>query len=286
MDCLKWETAEGGLARAVISSPLAEAEIYQQGAHIAQWAPCGQRPVLFLSARSVFAAGKPIRGGVPVIFPWFGARSDGGQGPAHGFARTEVWSIESARAVDTGAVEVVFGLEPDETSRALEFDRFAVRFTVGVGTELSMALEVRNLSGEVLIFEEALHTYFAISDIHDIAVHGLEGTVYIDKTDGMARKTRPNEPIRFAKETDQVHVNTEATCAIEDPGWGRRITIEKTGSLSTVVWNPWIAKTATMADMAPDEWPGMVCIETANAAENAVHLGPGESHTMTVRISI
>jgi glucose-6-phosphate 1-epimerase len=281
-----FENTEGGLARAVISTELAEAEVYRQGAHVAHWTPRGQRPVLFMSSKSTLAPGKAIRGGVPVIFPWFGARSDGKAGPAHGFARTEVWAVESTGMKDSGVVEIMFGLQLDDTSRSLGFDRFAVRFTVRIGTQLSMAMEVTNSGDQPLIFEEALHTYFAISDIHDVAVHGLEGTTYIDKTDGMARKVRPNEPIRFAKETDQVHLNTQATCVIEDPGWGRRIAIEKSGSLSTVVWNPWVAKTATMADMGPEEWTGMVCVETANAAENAVHLEPGAVHVMTVTIGV
>jgi glucose-6-phosphate 1-epimerase len=283
---LQFNPNEGGLARAVISTPLADAEIYRQGAHIARWTPHGQRPVLFLSSKSLLAPGKQIRGGVPVIFPWFGARSDGKAGPAHGFARTALWTVESSRICESGAAEIIFGLEPDDASRALGFDHFALRFTVMIGTELEMSLEVSNHGPEPLTFEEALHTYFSVSDIRGVSVHGLEGTTYIDKTDGFARKVQPDAPISFGKETDQVHVNTAAACTIEDRGWNRRIVIEKTGSQSTVVWNPWIAKTAGLADMAADEWQGMVCIETANAADNAVTLAPGDSHRLSARVSI
>lgn len=285
-NAFRFETAPSGLMRAVISTPLAAAEIYQHGAHVAHWAPRGQKPVLFMSSRSFLEADKPIRGGVPVIFPWFGPRAGGKAGPPHGFVRTVPWSVEGARSLSDGAVEIAFGLAADDTSRAFGFDAFSVSFTVVIGSQLSMSLDVSNQSGEPLVFEEALHTYFAISSIHEIAVDGLEGTTYIDKTDGFTRKVQPDAPIRIGKETDQVHLNTAAACTISDPSWNRRIVIRKTGSSSTVVWNPWIAKTATLADMAPDEWPGMICVETANVADDSVTLAPGDTHRMTAVICV
>lgn len=285
-NALRFETAPSGLIRAVISTPLADAEIYQQGAHVAHWAPRGQRPVLFMSSKSLLAPGKPIRGGVPVIFPWFGPRSGDWPGPAHGFARTALWSVESSRLRSDGAVEIALALAAGDESRAFGFDAFALRFTVVIGSELSMSLDVANQSERPLVFEEALHSYFAVSGIGGVAVDGLEGTTYIDKTDSFSRKLQPDAPIRIAKETDQVHLNTAATCTISDPAWERRVVIPKTGSNSTVVWNPWIAKTATLADMAPDEWQRMICVETANVADNAVTLAPGDSHRLSATISV
>jgi glucose-6-phosphate 1-epimerase len=286
VNALRFEAAPGGLTRAVISTPLAEAEIYQQGAHIAHWAVRGRKPVLFMSTKSFLATGKPIRGGVPIIFPWFGPRSGDKPGPAHGFARTALWSVESATLLDSGAVEIAFGFAADEASRTLGFDAFAVRFTATIGSELSMSLDVSNRSEAPLVFEEALHSYFAVSGIRDISVHGLEGTTYIDKTDGLSRKVQPDAPIRIAKETDQVHLNSTAACVISDPPWERRIVISKTGSNSTVVWNPWIAKAAAFQDMAPDEWQAMICVETANVAVNAVTLAAGASHRLTTIITV
>jgi D-hexose-6-phosphate mutarotase len=147
-----------------------------------------------------------------------------------------------------------------------------------------MELEVHNTAAGELCFEEALHTYFEIGSIHQISISGLEGTTYLDKTDSGQRKQQSGAPIRIARETDQVHVDTTSTCVIEDPAWARRIVIEKTGSATTVVWNPWIAKTLSLADMAPEEWRGMLCVETANAAENGVRLAPGATHRMRATI--
>src|SRR5271165_1813754 len=128
-NALRFEDAPGGLVRAVISTPAAEADIYLQGGHVTHWTPRGQRPVLFVSPKSLFAPGKAIRGGVPIIFPWFGGRSDGKPGPAHGFARTAVWTVESTRLLDSGALEIAFKLEADDASRALGFNDFSVLFT-------------------------------------------------------------------------------------------------------------------------------------------------------------
>ena len=285
-DALRFEDAPGGLVRAVISTPAAEAEVYLQGAHVTHWAPRGQRPVLFVSPKSLFQPGKAIRGGVPIIFPWFGPRGDGKSGPAHGFARTTEWAIEGTQLHHDGRVEITLSLDPNDATRGLGYDNFHLSFRVTAGAKLEMELETRNDATEPFTYEEALHTYFAIADIHRVSVTGLEGTTYIDKTDGFKRKQLSSEPLRIAKETDQVHLSTNAACVIHDPVWNRRIIIEKSGSESTVVWNPWIDKTKGMSDMPPDDWRGMICVETANAADNAVHLAPGASHRLTASIRV
>jgi glucose-6-phosphate 1-epimerase len=285
-NALRFEDGPGGLVRAVISTPAAEADVYLQGAHVTHWTPRGQRPVLFVSPKALFAPGKAIRGGVPVIFPWFGPRSDGKPGPAHGFTRSMDWAIEATKLRNDGKVEITLAFAPGEITRGFGFDAFQLRFRVTVGSELEMELETRNEAKEPLIYEEALHTYFAVGDIHQVSVSGLEGTTYIDKTDGFKRKTLDYEPLRIAKETDQVHLGTKAACVIHDPVWNRRIIIEKSGSDSTVVWNPWIDKTKGMSDMAPGNWKEMICVETANAADNAIHLSPGESHKLSVSIRV
>lgn len=285
-NALRLEETPGGLVRAVISTPIAEATVYLQGAHVAEWTPRGARPVLFVSSRSLFTRGKAIRGGVPIIFPWFGARSDGKPGPAHGFARSMDWHIEETHLRNDGKVEIALSLAPNDATRDFGFTGFHLNFRVTIGTELEMALETRNESAEPLLYEEALHTYLAIGDIHQTAVTGLEGTTFIDKTDAFQRKQTGTEPLRLTKETDQVHVNTRAACTVQDRAWNRRIIVEKNGSDSTVVWNPWIEKTKGMSDMAPDDWKGMICVETANAGENGVRLAPGDSHGLRASIRV
>ena len=149
-----------------------------------------------------------------------------------------------------------------------------------------MALEVTNPGPDAFTFEEALHTYFAVRDVRNVTVTGLERTDYLDKVTGFDRKTQGSDPIRFTGETDRVYLNTTADCVIDDPGARRRIAIRKTGSDATVVWNPWIAKARAMPDFGDDEWPEMVCVETCNVNVHARTLAPGASHTMTAIIEV
>jgi glucose-6-phosphate 1-epimerase len=283
---LRFEPRPGGLVHAVISTPAAEADLYLQGAHLAHWTPRGKRAVLFLSPKSLFAPGKAIRGGVPIIFPWFGTRSDGKPGPAHGFARTSEWSVEGARLRDEARVEITLSLGDSDATRQFVDAAFRLRLRVTIGSELEMELETWNEGKTPFTFEEALHTYLAVGDVQQASVSGLGNTVFIDKTDGFKRKQQGSEPLRIAKETDQVHLDTQAACTVFDPAWNRRIIIEKSGSNSTVIWNPWIEKSKGMTDMEAEGWKGMLCVETANAADNAMHLPPGASHKLSVKIRV
>ncbi len=283
---LRFECGPDGLTHAVISTPMGEADLYLQGAHLTHWTPRGQRPVLFVSPKSLFAAGKAIRGGVPIIFPWFGARSDGKPGPAHGFARSSDWTVESARLCEDARVEIALSLSSSDATRQFWDSDFRLRLRVTVGSELEMELETSNQGKTPFTFEEALHTYLAVGDVEQVSLFGLENTVYIDKTDGFKRKKQENEAVRIAMETDQVHLDTQATCTVWDPVWDRRITVEKSGSASTVIWNPWSEKSKGMSDMEADGWKQMLCVETANAADNAVVLAPGASHMLTAKIRV
>ncbi len=286
LDVVRFEDGPNGLARLRVTTPAAEAEVYLHGAHVTRYQPRGARPVLFVSARSRYDATSAIRGGVPVIFPWFGPKADDPAAPMHGFARAAAWDVESVdRAAEDGVV-VVLRLEASEATRAVWPHRFVLRHRIGIGRALDLALEVDNGSGEPFAFEEALHTYLAVGDVRQVSMTGLAGTTYIDKTDGMARKRQGPEPLRIGDETDSVYVSSKATCVLDDPVGARRLVVEKEGSDTTVVWNPWVAKAKALSDFGDDEWPAMLCIETANAADNPVTLAPGARHRMRATIRV
>jgi glucose-6-phosphate 1-epimerase len=281
---LRFEAGPGGLIRARVNNQHTEAAVYLHGAHVAEYRPAGQPEVLFMSEKSLFDAAKPIRGGVPVIFPWFGPHATDPAAGLHGFVRTMPWSIDAAQQLPDGSTRLVLSVADNEVTRGIWPRSFALRFTVNIGPALTMSLEVRNKSSDAFSFEEALHTYFQAGDVRQIGIAGLAGAEYLDRMEGMKRKTEGDEPIRITCETDRVYVNTTAAAIIDDPSLGRRITIEKTGSSSTVVWNPWIDKAKAMPDFGDEEWKKMVCIETVNAKENALRLEPGQTHTMTTVI--
>ncbi len=272
----------GGLDVLDVVAPAAEARIFVQGAQLTHWQPRGASPAIFLSEQSGYQPGKAIRGGIPVCLPWFGPR-DGS--PAHGFARNRAWQVAAVEQTADGRVRASFALRSDPETRALWPHDFAARLTCTVGATLEVALEMENTGAAPFTFSEALHTYFAVSDAREARVEGLDGALYRDFPD-RTRLCRQRGPLRFNEETDRAYVDTDARCVLVDPGAGRSIVVDKSGSNSTVVWNPWMAKAAALADLGDDEWPRMVCIETANAFENAVRLEPGASHRMTVGIAV
>jgi glucose-6-phosphate 1-epimerase len=275
-----------GLIYVEVTTPAAAATVFLQGAHLTHWQPAGQGPVLFLSKRTELAPGKAIRGGVPIAFPWFAVdqkadRVNGKPGPSHGFARTQEWTLAFA-AMAGEDLHLSFTLGPTAVSREMGFDRFRVAFQLTIGRTLTMRLTVANDAETPLVFEEALHTYFAVGDAQAATVTGLEGTAYIDKALGSAAMPGVDAPIAFTGETDRLYNQTTATCVLHDGVGKRRIVVAKKNSATTVVWNPWKG----MADLGPEEWHDFACVETVNAGASPVTLGPGEAHTMEALVSV
>ena len=276
---LHFEAGHGGLTKAVVATNVAAGEIYLHGAHVTSWQPAGHEPVLWMSRSSLFQPGKPIRGGVPICFPWFGPHASDPSAPAHGFARTALWEVTEAQTTVEGGISL---------SLQTRIDSFSVRFTVEFGSVLQMTLTTEPGPGISVDqrFEDALHTYFSVSDVRNVSITGLEQVRYIDKVDGAAEKPATGAAIEFTGETDRVYLKTDSECHLHDPGRNRTITISKSGSQSTVVWNPWIAKSARMPDFGDHEWPEMVCIETANVGSDSIALALNTSHSTTVVIRV
>jgi glucose-6-phosphate 1-epimerase len=275
----------GGLAKVVVPGEH-QAEIYLHGAHLTSWQPKGAQPVLWMSSKSSFADGKPIRGGVPICFPWFGPHATDATKPMHGFARLRAWTLEDAERLPDGRVRLHLAFESDEATRALWPHGFAAAYFVTIGATLELELAVENTSTAELQIGEALHTYFAVGDARRIAIHGLSGAPFLDKTRGMQRFTEERPVVSLAGETDRQYLTDARRCVIEDPALGRRIFVEKSGSGVTVVWNPWTERAKAMPDFDAERWPEMVCVETANSADRLARIAPGATHRLSARIAI
>ncbi|MDU0348707.1 D-hexose-6-phosphate mutarotase [Actinomyces sp. MRS3W] len=267
----------GGQPRLLIDAPAASAEIYLHGAHLTAWTPRGGRPVIFTSRRAVFDGVTPIRGGVPLCLPWFGAGVGGNRRPAHGWGRITPWQLRSVESQSGGGVRALF---------ALERDGIAALYSVEVGEELVLTLSLRRTRDGVADapVEAALHTYVAVGDVTAVEVTGLEGAIYLDKVTGQANLTQRG-PLRLAGQTDRVY-ESGTPVTISDPAYGRRVTVTGMRALNTVVWNPWSAGAASMADMDDDEFASMLCVESAVVGANAVRLGLGESMSLGTRIAV
>jgi D-hexose-6-phosphate mutarotase len=284
-DIVRIEPGNGGLTKIVVTTSQAGAEVYLHGAHVTRFDPAGHKPLLWMSRSSWFEPGKPIRGGVPICFPWFGLRQDDPKAPAHGFARLRAWEIETVENRPDGAVIVTLVLKSDDSTRAIWPYDFVARHVIRVSGSIEMTLQVHNPSDASIRLEEALHTYLTVGDIRETTVEGLVGAEFIDKMSNGATARQVDPIIRFTGETDRVYLDTQSTCVVRDPVLRRGVSIEKRGSNSTVVWNHWIAKAKAMPDFGDDEWPRMLCVETANVARHAIELPPGATHAMTARIS-
>jgi D-hexose-6-phosphate mutarotase len=284
-DHLQFKAGPGELTVAAIKNDQATATIALQGGHVISFQPHGQRPVLWVSEHSHYQAGQPIRGGIPVAWPWFADHPTDPGKPAHGFVRTALWTMTETEGLGDGATRLQLSLSDSDWTQKLWPHAFQLEIVITVGFELEVELIAYNPGELAFTCGGALHSYFSVSDATRIAVRGLDGRPYLDKVDGGKRKQQRGA-VTIEAETDRIYLDTTATCAIEDLGWGRRIEVAKSGSRSTVVWNPWIDKARRMTDFGDEEYLEMVCVETTNAADDVVTVLPGEEHRLRALISV
>ncbi|MHB9134157.1 MAG: D-hexose-6-phosphate mutarotase, partial [Armatimonadota bacterium] len=240
------------------------AEVYLHGAHVTSWKTSQGDELFFVSRESYFAPERPIRGGIPVIFPQFG----GGPLPQHGFARTSEWELARTDVQEDGTVSVVLQLTDSPETLAVWPYHFALELGVHLNERaLTVTMQAENRDDRAFPFHAVLHTYFGLADIRRAAVRGLQGITLIDSLRDDLREVETCPAIRFAEETDRIYVDAPDRLWVDDEGNGRIITIEKHGMPDVVVWNPWIAKAQRMADFGDDEYLRMVCVETGIMAE-------------------
>jgi glucose-6-phosphate 1-epimerase len=275
----------GGLPALRVNTPVASGEIYLYGSQVMSWQPAGAQEVIFVSERSLWQEGQPIRGGVPICFPWFRAKSDDPHAPKHGFVRTRVWQLDSVTQQHDGSLEVVCSTESDESTRRWWPHDFHLLHRVMFGTSLSMELTVTNTGSTPLRFEEALHTYIRVGDAHKIRVQGLDGVSYLDNNDSNREKIQRGDLV-IEQPTDFAFINSPGAAGLVDPVLGRTIRTTKHNSATTIVWNPWQQGAAALSDFGDEEWQQMTCVEAANIMGAAVSLPPGGRHAMHATLTV
>ena len=270
-------------ATIVLERDGASARVCTHGAHLLSYHARDSAPVLWLSPDAIFDPLTPIRGGIPICWPWFADHPTETQLPAHGFARTSLWTlVETASTPDSKAASFV--LRDDDKTRAMWPHPFELRYRVSLSDVLNASLTVHNTGDATLCFSGALHSYFDVLDINRVTLEGLAQCRYLDKVDSNVAKRQSEALLHISTEVDRTYLDTERECVIHDSGRGRRIRIRKTGSRSTVVWNPWQDRAQQMADFPDQGFRRMLCVETANAANDTVELAPGARHVLSVTI--
>ena len=272
----------------------AELVVAQQGAHIISYQRDGHQPLIWSNPAAVFKQGKAIRGGIPVCWPWFGnlernpaavqaMRQSSEPAKAHGEVRAVDWEL-MGMGMDGDALLIDFIQPLAEGNLPGWPHNVALKLSIRLDHALNVSLVSFNAGSEAVTLSQALHTYFAVSDVREINVDGLDGLDYLDTLQSWETLQQQSGALTFTGETDRIYLDTPEHLAINDPLWNRRIYIRSSGSQSAVVWNPWIAKTATLGDMAADGWQNMVCIETANVLDDRVVIEPGAMQVMAVSI--
>lgn len=258
--------------------------VLDAGAQVLAWTPKDQLPVLWVSPLATFEPGIAVRGGVPVVFPWFGAGPAGDREPAHGFARTAAWQRVSVidELAAAGRLEVRHRLTADGFDSPPFTAELVSEFT---STRLRISLVVTNSGSADFTYEEALHTYLAVGDVARTSVDGLDGCSYRESVGGAAPATLVQAgPVRFSGETDRLYDHT-GEVVVSDAEWNRKILLSKEGSATTVVWNPGSTRGAAMRDVGTN-WPGFVCIEAANTRSAAVTVPPGGTHLLAQTLKL
>ena len=266
-----------------INNEFASASIALHGGHVMSYQPREHKPLLWLSRDAIYKQGKAIRGGIPICWPWFGDHPTNPQLPAHGFARNQFWRIQSIKNIPAEGTFVTLLLSDTAASQNVWPFAFQLELTVLVGSELSVELTVTNKDTKTFDFTCALHAYLSLDDIHHTVIYGLESTMYIDKLQ-RDLKAKQDGNIHFDQELDRVYLQTPADVLIEDDD--RTIKVSKNGSLSTVVWNPWIDKSSAMSDFHRDGYKNMVCVEPAITKDDLITLSPEQQHTLTTSLTL
>ena len=283
---LRFIIGKGDIPIVEIQNEQASATISLQGAHVLSWKPVNEVEVIWLSSDATFALGKSVRGGIPICWPWFGAHESNTSFPAHGFARTVLWQVIDTKVLPAGETQITFKLDTtqlDENLRQMWPQATTAKYRLTIAKTLTMELTTNNNSDEAIVIGQALHTYFNIDDISKTTVYGLEDKTYLDKTEGFNAKVQDG-PIIIDKEVDRVYLETADDVVIHDNK--RKIVIKKQGSHSTVVWNPWKDVADKMGDLGKDGYQKMLCVESANAADDVVTIRAGESNTLLVTYEI
>lgn len=268
-----------GFSYIEVKNRAAEAKVALQGAHLFHYARADKEPILWLSEISDFEVGKAIRGGVPICWPWFGFHEDKTL-PQHGFARVSMWEFVCSDEIDEETTALTFRFSHNEKTLQMWHYKFELELHVAISEKLTMKLKTTNLDSESFMLTQALHTYFKVSHISHVSIKGLDKKPYLD---ALTYKNELQESdITFNQEVDRVYQEVDGVIVLKDKN--RDIHIKNQGSSSVVIWNPWIEKSKRVSALREDAYEYMLCIESANAFDDAMLIRPQKSHAVKATI--
>ena len=277
----------------------AKAEVFLQGAQITRYQRHHQPPHLFLSEACLYKQGLPLRGGIPICWPWFGdlhRNPDALQqqfsseqlvsAPAHGFIRERDWQLNDIRIISDECTALEFTYSIEQGAEILWPFKTLLTYTMEIGKTLNVNLVVENKDQKNMTFSSALHTYLQVGHIQDSSIKGLNGVSYIDALNKWQQSIQEST-LEFNAEIDRIYQMPHASQKTELPcilliDKARKIKVTSKGSASTVIWNPWIEKSKQLSQFREDDYLKMICIETANVLDDCKTLSPGKSHSLNL----
>ena len=283
---LQFIEIEHGFVYAEINNARAHATVSTYSGQLLSYRPKDrQEDLLFVSDKAYYEAGKAIKGGIPVCWPWFGPDPENRGRPAHGFVRNRQWQVSGSESLADGSTKIILSITDSEATRALWPHPFRLDIEITVGDTLRVELVTHNTGDDSITISQALHSYFRVGDITSVSVLGLDGINYIDKANDSARKTQAG-PLTISSEVDRIYTDTSGDLTIDDASLERKISIASSGCSTAVVWNPWVEIAASMADLGDDDYLQMLCVETANAGPETVTITAGDCYRLSAEYSI
>lgn len=223
-------------------------------------AEIGGWPLLYCSPLHNSSAGRPARGGVPVLFPQF---ADRGPLKKHGWARDVAWSL----------VEEVIALHNHRLKWQVQLDHRTypdwphsadlMMSAEATADALTLELRITNTGKSALGWTGGLHPYWAVDDIRACTIAGLQDTP-VQNRFNPEQRLQAGERLHFTDEAFEVLYDTQAPLTLASDQRTLRLTM--TGFDQWMVWNPGAMDAQTMTDLPADGWRRFVCIEPVKVA--------------------
>ena len=283
---LKFVKGEGGFPFILIRNRSATALISLYAGQVLSFLPAGEgEDLLFLSQKAYYDAGKAIRGGVPICWPWFGPDPKGLGRPSHGFVRNGLWAVSGTQAASEFETKIKLRFLETEQSESFWQQPFSLDLEISVGNTLTLELTTRNTGDKIFSITQAFHAYLHVGNINQMQILGLESIKYIDNLDSHTQKLQMGA-VTVTGEVERIYTNVRNELIIDDSVLNRQIRIASSCNKTAVVWNPWTTKSEKLPDLENDGYQRFICVETGNVVTDVVEIPPGNEFSLLTNFRI
>lgn len=285
----------GELDAIKIEHPLFNATLLLQGAQLIEFSPKSNRDcnTLWLSPSAQYKKGQPVRGGIPICWPWFGNVDKNPNAiqdqlksttanSAHGFARSLPWEVKRINE-DCHYIEVTLFLSSNSETKAIWPFDFVLEAKFTFSEKMELLLTTSNTGSDSFNISQALHSYFPTKDITHSYIHDTHNLKYIDALDHWKQKQQMGK-VHFNTETDRLYLFDKENHSLRLETPDQSLLINSKNSQSAVIWNPWIEKSKRLSQFSPLDFQSMLCIETANVLSDSRKIMAGGQSTISVEL--